>query len=47
MLRNVSGVTGVITQHDDPSCAPDGQREEYEAIHRAGFVLQLDCPIWP
>ena len=19
-------------------------KEEYEAIHRAGFVLQLDCP---
>jgi 5-methyltetrahydropteroyltriglutamate--homocysteine methyltransferase len=22
----------------------DAMREEYEAIHRAGFVLQLDCP---
>ena len=19
-------------------------KEEYEAIHRAGFILQLDCP---
>jgi len=22
----------------------DAMREEYEAIHRAGFILQLDCP---
>jgi 5-methyltetrahydropteroyltriglutamate--homocysteine methyltransferase len=22
----------------------DAMREEYEAIHEAGFVLQLDCP---
>ena len=22
----------------------EAMREEYEAIHKAGFILQLDCP---
>jgi 5-methyltetrahydropteroyltriglutamate--homocysteine methyltransferase len=25
----------------------EAMREEYEAIHRAGLVLQLDCQTWP
>src|SRR5439155_55076 len=25
----------------------DGLKEEYDAIHRAGFILQIDCPDLP
>ena len=32
------------SQEDYLSALAEAMREEYEAIHRAGFVLQLDCP---
>ncbi len=32
------------SQEEYVSTIAEAMREEYEAIHRAGFVLQLDCP---
>ena len=32
------------SQEDYLAALAEAMREEYEAIHRAGFVLQLDCP---
>ena len=32
------------SQEDYLGALAEAMREEYEAIHRAGFVLQLDCP---
>lgn len=32
------------TEEDYLAALADAMRDEYEAIHRAGFTLQLDCP---